>query len=318
MDSLNFNPPITRNRGDSLTQDSPDRGRALPLPQAGSGYSAVPSLDHTPLVPPSAPFTRRTPSPRPNTDAPPSSGPSPYHSPAQSFSQGPRHSPAQSFSQAPPAQYSQDPSEYEQQPLPPLKARDGQNSPTSSVPPRINTINLSDDPPSRFSPSPYQTPPEYPRGLGVAGSPITKSTTSLNSQVPPGTRTISAAAFKRPPQRMASGDIPLSMSDTSPLSFKKRLPSSPYPQQLRERSPMGRDRSGSQPPSQPPPTQALPPVPTDNGDEDYDYLGAYVDTGPLPEPGNTGPKANDPGNRSQGGYGAGRFATNLEGGNGLR
>ncbi|KAG5641089.1 hypothetical protein DXG03_006046 [Asterophora parasitica] len=145
---------------------------------------------------------------------------------------------------------------------------------------------------------------------------MAKSTTSLNAQVPLGTRTISAAAFRRP-QRMASGDLPPSLADgrsTSPLSVKKRLPSSPYPQQ-REASPNRRGRSGS--PAQAPaaaPTQVLPPIPTQ--DDDYDYLGAYVDTGSLPDaPGDARsyvqPAA---GNhiRAQG-YGEGRFATDLDG-----
>ncbi|KAF5367286.1 hypothetical protein D9615_010459 [Tricholomella constricta] len=341
LDALNLNsntsPPVSPN-----TQTFADPHDREPLSlDHGHGAATAPQIDNGPLVPPSAPFSRRTPSPHPGTADSPTLPYSPYGTPPATFSQHnppPSQYPQEPAQYPPPTHYAQESVQYQQPP--PQPAHDGQmskgstprHSGSAAAPPRIS----QDDFPPRLPPlstrlssststSPYQTPPEYPnRGgaLGGAstGSPITKSsTTSLNSQVQvaPGTRTISAAAFKRP-QRMASGELPPSLADgrsTSPLSVKKRLPSSPYPQQQREGSPgrhrRGRSGSPAQPPAAPAPSQALPPVPTGQ-EEEYDYLSAYVDSGAPLDAG--APNAANERGRAQGhGYGEGRFATDLDG-----
>ncbi|KAF8066570.1 hypothetical protein FPV67DRAFT_1767534 [Lyophyllum atratum] len=321
LDALTFNPPRSPNR-DNQSEFARERGSSLS--QSGPGYGGPPvtQIDGSPLAPPSAPFSKRIPSPHPGADSP-------------TLPYGQYNTPTTTFSQTnAPAQYSQGPAQYQQPPQPP--AHDAPNDTRNPGTPRIGAsaapaINSQDNhprlpplstqiPSSPYQTPPYQTPPEYPRSIGISNSPITKSTTSLNTQVPAGARTISAAAFKRPPQRMPSGDLPPSLADsTNPLSFKKRLPTSPYPQQ-REASPIRRGRSGS--PAQPPapaPSQGLPPLPTTE-DDDYDYLGAYVNAGSPNDAGNLGQLkvANETpgggGARGPGGYGEGRFATNLEGG----
>ncbi|KAF9457410.1 hypothetical protein BDZ94DRAFT_1202761 [Collybia nuda] len=315
LDSLNFNPPAPIPKDSAPVRDlSPDRGQE---PQYSPEFnnSPLPNSDMSPLAPPAAPFARRAPSPRPGSDVgtPPYPGASPYMSSAP-------YTPPQTYTE-PQTYHQETPNEAQ-----PYMSRDGQTSPTSPTGPRLNTsippaINLPDNTTARYSPSnqsPYQTPPEYPRGLGT---PNTRSTTSLNSQIPAGARTISAAAFKRPPQRMASGDIGMGtppMSDTSPLSFKKRLPSSPYPQQ-REASPMSRGPTSSisrhTPPPQAPPSTTLPPVPGD--DDNYDYLSAYMSSSPPSGETAGGPLRDTKNSGNNGyaqGYGEGRFATNLEGG----
>ncbi|TFK32368.1 hypothetical protein BDQ12DRAFT_692575 [Crucibulum laeve] len=196
---------------------------------------------------------------------------------------------------------------------------DGQPSPTSPLPPRLQNLSqpsLGDGFASTGN-SPYRTPPEYPRGLSA--NTFSKSNTSLSSPVAgtPGARTISAAAFKRPPPRKASGSDAMGSIGTDP-SMRMRLPSSPYPQR-----------------SAPPPDQqmypnAAPgggrdlPMPPAGGaeEEEYDYISAYVDSGNNGSPqqeyfGGAG-QTRGPGDPTgPAGYGDGRYATNLEGG-GLR
>ncbi|KAG6829636.1 hypothetical protein H0H92_003969 [Tricholoma furcatifolium] len=251
-------------------------------PRTPSGAKSTPgygiSLSHT-QEPLAAPQVSGAPSP--NTDSPILPYPA-YNTPPTTYNQTNQQSP-----------YPPEPVQYQ---APARSSFDSQSAPRQSQDdhPRLPPLTT----PSPLS-TPYTAPREYQRS-----SP--KPTTPINTQGPPGARTISAAAFKRP-QRMASGETPpQSLSDVSPLSVKKRLPSSPYPGQGREGSPIrSGSRSGSpaqRPPQAPPPSHALPPIPRD--EEEYDYLSAYVDPG-APEEDQRG--------RSQGGYGQGRFATDLEG-----
>ncbi|KAG6909753.1 hypothetical protein DXG01_015469 [Tephrocybe rancida] len=281
LDALHFNPPVSQY----------DQDRAASALHSAPGYTAGQQANE-PLAPPSAPFNG---APSPNTDSPTLPYPA-YNAPATTYDHPNQQAP-----------YSQEPAQYQPQPSHP--SYDSQSGPRPSYddPPRLPPLT------TQVAPSPYQTPystpGEYPRGQGA--SPATRSSaTSLNAQAPTGARTISAAAFKRP-QRIASSEVPPSLAEThgtSPLSLKKRLPSSPYPQG-REASPIRRGRSGSPAlPPAPAPSQALPAIPTD--EDDYDYLSAYVEpgtqTGGKADPSQTG--------RNQGGYGEGRFATDLEGG----
>ncbi|KAJ7607143.1 hypothetical protein FB45DRAFT_764482 [Roridomyces roridus] len=127
--------------------------------------------------------------------------------------------------------------------------------------------------PSKESPkSPYSEPspmipPSAPFSRALPATTANRSTTSLNTQPPAGARTISAAAFRRP-QKTASGDV----ADTSPLAPKKRLPTSPYPQQ-RTVSGLRGEMSSPQQYQQPSASGGtIPPV----HDDDFDYIGAYA------------------------------------------
>ncbi|KAJ7182852.1 hypothetical protein C8R43DRAFT_868755 [Mycena crocata] len=177
--------------------------------------------------------------------------------------------------------------------------------------------------PAPFSPGHHTTPswaitpastaeggsPSSPRLETPYRAPVAnRSTSSLNTQPPPGARTISAAAFRRPQKTASSSDL----ADTSPLSFKKRLPASPYPQQ---RAGSGLREASPQPPQQPPPQQ--------QHDDDFDYISAYgrdsqafledgspmqadFDYGRLGKVGVVGGTPTSPG------YSQGRFATDLD------
>ena len=314
MDVLTFNPPISQINPGSFYDASPDPSAVHHSRGPGFGGGPMPA-DFGPLAPPSAPFTRRSPSPRPTMDStvPPRPGASPSMTPAQAYAQ--THTSSPSLERVPPEH----------------------NSPMG---PRLHTTvapttHLHDDAPTRSSPlstqSPFQSPPEQQRSspniggdkaIGIGSSPTTNIKSISSSNLPPAPRTISAAAFKRPQPRKGTSDVSV---DTSPLVLKKRLPSSPHPMS-RDPSPMS--RSASLPP--------LPPLPgnpqnqnhqSQSGDldEDYDYLSVYVNVGPMADAGSLGPlrvmNETSEGDRPQsqgvythgrGGYGDGRFTTDLE------
>ena len=180
--------------------------------------------------------------------------------------------------------------------------------PSISLPPPAPLSSPQSD--SNFgTPQPYRTPPEYPT-VGLGPSPSTSPNLSFSRPhvtppppPPSGVRTISAAAFRRPQNRVPSegsfsaGSAP-SAVDTSPLSFKKRgLPSSPYA--LR---PAGHGSSASLSQSQPlpvSPAQAQSP-PAVAEDDQFDYISAYANETDDHQP-------------SKGeGFASGRYATNLE------
>ncbi|KAJ7097537.1 hypothetical protein C8R44DRAFT_889078 [Mycena epipterygia] len=171
--------------------------------------------------------------------------------------------------------------------------------PAPSVPTHHSTPSwaLTPAPPADGPGSPSSPRLDAPYRAPVAS----RSTSSLNSQVPPGARTISAAAFRRPQKTTDP-------ADTSPLSLKKRLPASPYPQQraasgLRETTPQPQE-----------------------DDSSFDYISAYsnggrdsqafqddgspmqadYDYGRLGKVGVVGGAPTSPG------YSAGRFATDLD------
>ena len=124
-----------------------------------------------------------------------------------------------------------------------------------------------------------------------------------------GGRTISAAAFKRPiPHKSTSVDsesLRMGPGGTAPLavSMKKQLPVSPYPaQQAQQQLPQ------QQQPQQQGHRREL--SGQYGADDEYDYIGAYMgsDSGSpvVAEYGGGGQGA-------KGGYGEGKFATDLEG-----
>ncbi|EJF63738.1 hypothetical protein DICSQDRAFT_134340 [Dichomitus squalens LYAD-421 SS1] len=151
--------------------------------------------------------------------------------------------------------------------------------------------------------TPFRTPLGTPSGLPGGSSSMynlpatTGSGTSFSAQG--GTRTISAAAFRRqqqqaPPRNFSSESVGL--ADISPLNVKKRpLPTSPYPSSLGVGlGPGAGPNQGLRSVSSPQPE--APRISTLEGEDDFDYISAYTD---------------DP-NRGSG-YESGRFATNLEG-----
>ena len=122
-----------------------------------------------------------------------------------------------------------------------------------------------------------------------------------------GGRTISAAAFKRPvPHKSTSIDsLGMGPGGTAPLavSMKKQLPVSPYPAQLAQQQ-LGQQQRTQQQGHQRELSGQY------GADDEYDYIGAYMgsDSGSpvVAEYGGGGQGA-------KGGYGEGKFATDLEG-----
>ncbi|KAI0646361.1 hypothetical protein C8Q79DRAFT_909544 [Trametes meyenii] len=211
-------------------------------------------------------------------------------------------------------------------PVSPVASNEGSDQMQRSIP---SLPRISPAPTGGSVGSPYRTPLETPLGgppptgsfYNLASS--TGSNASFSSPGPGGVRTISAAAFRRP-VRNASGTLlpeggrqSPGLADTSPLNVKKRpLPSSPFPSphlSANLQAPGGIPRSVSA--SGGPPggelgvdDQGARPLTHYHQEDDYDYISAYTDA-----PGTAGP-----GDVHAHGYSGGRFATNLEDGDGIR
>ncbi|KAK7036446.1 hypothetical protein VNI00_011643 [Paramarasmius palmivorus] len=349
LDALNFSAQGVRGMSMDDVPASPSRGRNDSFGGPVSPIKREPS----PLVPPSAPFANRGPSPRPESvsASPVAVGQSPLS----------RDSPA-----APP--YVPDSNYTASPPISPV--RETTSSPISQkasspvLPPP--SINMPERSSSSFSSirggaSPYQTPPEFPRsplGTRSTSSLVDRSPGASPAPPPAGTRTISAAAFRRPAKTgsdagsigggIGGGSFGQGPVDTSPLHLKKRLPASPYPPQRPGSAgnaisaDVGRERSDSQTSPRQSPSNTNPPRPppsySDHPEDQYDYLSAYTSE---PTPGVGSPMRSDFGSLGQvrvanpetennynssahyslppgaapatpGGYGDGRFATNLE------
>lgn len=217
------------------------------------------------------------------------------------------------------------------------------NNPTASAPtiqpvPRSSSLSpsqftLPDRSISSLSSAggiPYRTPSESPYRSPVLSNPplappANKSTSSLSSpQIPPGTRTISAAAFKRPAPRIMCDTGSSGSTDTSSLALKKRtLPSSPYPARLQQPpvsyDPAAQSNKGAIP-SSPVDTShrrvpsSVPQNTFPDEDDQFDYITAYVNSMGAEESVNQG--QGDRGSPGQvnpsSGYSQGKFATNLE------
>ncbi|KAK0234929.1 hypothetical protein EDD85DRAFT_954441 [Armillaria nabsnona] len=319
LDALTFNPPLPPPSPRKEPEESPERGRPLIPAPSSLGYGPPPNREPSPLAPPLAPFAHRSIS---NIEIT-------VPTPAQSYAQA--HRSSSSFGSRSEAASSP---LVETRPLPPtIHLQGGRSSPG----PSLN--------------SPYRTnAPEFPVPRpAFAGRVRSSSSSSSSAQVPSGARTISAAAFRRPPPRVNNGssaDFSISPTaslggggspplppvpvpgpaDTSPLSFNKK-------RSVAASSPLPSNRGNV---SVPPPAQ------DGRGDsfadrersdspvsDDYDYLDAYVDEHEtkrksLP-PADGSPMQQDfgslgnvkvvnDGSPSKGGYGEGRFATDLEGG----
>ncbi|KAL0959001.1 hypothetical protein HGRIS_014314 [Hohenbuehelia grisea] len=319
---------------DSLTF-APSAGPPLPQYEVAQGRDRAGSASRgemSPLAPPVAPFAARSRSvsPLPNVDV---------NVPAQAA----RASPATSSPRSPSFARERDrvsPTATQQQ-GPPSPVAPAPQPAYGGAPPMLTVRGESDADISMRSVSPmstaYRTPPEYysPRlgartasGSISGGGPGGQGPSPRPSPVP-GTKTISAAAFRRPPPRMASGDgSPIgggigghtmpNLTDTPPLSLKKRLPSSPHPpvQGGLPAPGSGGMRAVSGPGSlqNAPPhgSEQGAPGPGAYGEEDgFDYINAYVNS-----PGDGGNTQTEfaPMSRQDpsSGYGGGRFTTDLE------
>ncbi|KAI0330280.1 hypothetical protein GY45DRAFT_1251108 [Cubamyces sp. BRFM 1775] len=207
------------------------------------------------------------------------------------------------------------------QPASPTVSNDGSDQAQrsiSSLPPRISPA-----PTAGSNGTPFRTPLETPLAPPPTGSlyNLPGSTGSNTSFSAGGIRTISAAAFRRPVRNASGTLVPEtgrqspSLADTSPLNVKKRpLPNSPYPSPYPSanlQAPGGVPRSLSTSPGEQglragdDPAQR--PLTHYRQDDDFDYISAYTDD---PSHGSI-----EPPNAS--GYQQGRFATNLEDGNGV-
>ncbi|CDO70616.1 hypothetical protein BN946_scf184748.g13 [Trametes cinnabarina] len=210
---------------------------------------------------------------------------------------------------------------------PPPASPSGSNDGSDQMQQSIHSIpRISPAPTTGSTGTPFRTPLETPLAPPNTGSlyNLAGSTGSNSSfsAVPTGVRTISAAAFRRP-VRNASGSVVSEggrqspgPADITPLNVKKRpLPNSPYPPphpSANLQAPGGMMRSvsapggpggpegeqGSQDPGQRPLTHY-------RQDDDFDYISAYTD----------GQEGGKEGNAP--GYHQGRFATNLDEGNGV-
>lgn len=325
LDALAFSPPpgpMPR-----IQSQSPERSRSPPMhtPIGGSSPPRQPisptnwapaspiNREPSPLVPPSVPFHNTAPS---HESAPTA---------AQSYAQTHRRESALFSNYDTP---SSPVGENRMVSSPTSESRALPPHPTSPLaesrplPPQLSFSDRSNSS-IRAPSSPYQTPPEFPIPRpAFSGGLRSASTTSLNSlgggpAPPPGVRTISAAAFKRPPPRMASngsGDFGGGMpgpADTSPLAFKKRLPSSPYPPgassgaRLAPSSSLTKEAEDSKPL----PGYGRESMAAKSDDDEFDYIGAYSHSdGGSPAQTDFGNKA--PNHAS--GYAQGRFATDLE------
>ncbi|KAI0777735.1 hypothetical protein BD413DRAFT_468189 [Trametes elegans] len=184
----------------------------------------------------------------------------------------------------------------------------------ASLPPR-----MSPAPTIGSTGTPYRTPLETPLAPPPTGSlynlpGTTGSNTSFSGSAAGGVRTISAAAFRRPPRNPSvpppEGRSSPAPADVTPLNVKKRpLPSSPYPSPYPSanlQAPGGVVRPGSSGGTADEGGQR-PLTHYRQDDDDFDYISAYTDG-----PGGGGDGNAAHGAPTGGGYHQGRFATNLE------
>ncbi|KAH9950817.1 hypothetical protein B0H21DRAFT_461366 [Amylocystis lapponica] len=269
----------------------------------------------SPLAPPQAPFSQRSVSPRPNV----------------AISTPPMNPGGSSL-------YMRERDRSLVSPTSPTSSGDHATSISSSASRAGGDVRAGSNLRSPPSPSPsavsngtpYRTPPDSVASPVISTSMYSLpaaargSGTSVSTPTAGGTRTISAAAFRRVQMRNASTpalDSPPS-ADTGPLQVKKRaLPSSPYPPstpRMASSPPPGsggvdgsgpdqRYRSASaQPQNGGSRTSASSGRPSgehaEEEGEEYDYISAYV---------NSPAKADDETSPRRTGYGQGQYSTSL-------
>jgi hypothetical protein len=278
--------PQDRIPSPSYATEEPEDERALNAAAAREVSREFDALMYSPPVAPSRdpPFEPSSPisltvppathpSPRSSTS---STHPSPFARTRGSHTSGSPTTPGSTAEQPPsnsdlPSQSTPPaPSSPTQQALPPPSAA----FPPSS-PPLLSSV---DD-------TPFRTPPEIPSSTSPANSQrplpqppvVTASPGKTPSLPPPGARTISAAAFRRPVPRMVSEPVP-STPDTSPLSIKKRdsRPSPPFAPRIGDT--FGSGSTSSLLIVQPPETSSSQPQERKLEDE-FDYISAYYISG---------------------------------------
>ena len=154
------------------------------------------------------------------------------------------------------------------------------SSPTQQAflpPPNISLPPSSSPSLSSAISTPFRTPPEFPANPSPKLSqrtlpqpPLGSPPAKMPSLPPPGSRTISAAAFRRPVPRLGSDTISGS-PDVNPLSIKKRdMRSSPY-------IPPTGGSFGSTPslPLAQAPVPAPPQPQAQPQEDEFDYISAY-------------------------------------------
>ncbi|TFK84965.1 hypothetical protein K466DRAFT_495610, partial [Polyporus arcularius HHB13444] len=156
--------------------------------------------------------------------------------------------------------------------------------------------------------TPFRTPMGTPSGPPPSSSMYNlPGTTGSGTSFTGGARMISAAAFRRQQQQQQNASLrnmsSEGLADVTPLNVKKRpLPSSPYPSQSQMLAPgQGQGMRSVSAPHIGEQDRPVSQYRQDGEEDEYDYISAYTD---------------NPDRAS--GYGSGRFATNLDDGNGVR
>ncbi|KAF7305123.1 hypothetical protein MKEN_01227500 [Mycena kentingensis (nom. inval.)] len=254
MDSLSFSPPApspARIQSPptepgwemATTSPNPPSPEQIPSPQPGAKYGSPPKEQR---MSPPAQYAQPPPPNRSYTASPPQS----YAPPSAQY-------------QPPPSEY-QPPARREPSPL-------NTSLPSHQTSPSSDFGTTGNKP---FAPGHHTTPswamsPVLGSSEGGMSPRLeapyrpfaNRSTSSVNSQTqpPPGAKTISAAAFRRPQKAFGDSGAGVAIADTSPLAPKKRLPASPYPQRG------GGGSSISQAAPTPPPAT----------EDAFDYISAY-------------------------------------------
>lgn len=235
-----------------------ERGR---LPVGQGDYEGI-SREPSPLAPPSAPFARRSISPHPYPEVHSmTSHPSPSGNPySGSLPFGQSYGPSASYGGLSPSS----------QPV------------WTQLPGQLSGLSAG-----------YQTSRLQSGSSPLSSSPVTlsasKSNASLNSAgIPTSTKTISAAAFRRPRNKSA---------DDEPSPGPRGLAGSPY------RFPPGTALGGMIPP--------LAENRLSHGSSEFDYIDAYMSPSAPHTPQKT--EFATPSSQPPDGYGTGKFSTDLEG-----
>ncbi|KAJ7445936.1 hypothetical protein B0H11DRAFT_393130 [Mycena galericulata] len=222
LDALNFSaPPLPQVQvqeeggGWEYSSAGKEQSPSRELP-AKREYGSPPKRDYAPS-PQSQYATPTGPSPAPFTSPPPPAKESSY-APPPNREPPPLIPPVAPFSRKDSTPGHQSTPSWDASPVPPP----AQPAPFVAGHHTTPSWALTPAPPADSPVSPSSPRLETPYRAPIAA----RSTSSLNTQPPPGARTISAAAFRRPQKAPSSGDL---VADTSPLSLKKAAAGEPVP-----------------------------------------------------------------------------------------
>ena len=289
-------------QADQSSQPDPtpdfDRGRPITAPAPPfNDYHATSMTAGVRDASPAASSTGRSQAPHPYAELNPPGTYSPYAAP-RSYDQQPYQPPPISPAQAYAQSYQQQAPDMRSN-LPPRFLALNNMAMDPQVPPRFQSSSTSIPP--RFQTS-YSTPASAPGSVNTPDQqqrgdvipptaysrPLTSTSPLIKSNTPPssirnppvgstlplnintGARTINAAAFKRPVQRNPGS------TDSDIMIGKRALPGSPYPL---------RDTTATSSPGSPLSVQASGTGQQQHEmEDDYDYIGAYVDNSAPPSP----------------------------------